>query len=271
MMYITKADGMQELFDPKKLDMSLKRAGAAEQVRTDIIAHVTQEITEGAPTDAIYAHAFELLKREPTHAPTAARYSVKRAVQELGPSGFPFERFVAEVFRSLGYTNVRTGVTLDGACVNHEVDIVAEHGAIRMGAEVKFHNNLGMKTDVKDALYVRARFNDLAAGPEHITEPWLITNTRFTHNAIRYAQCQNLKLLGWDFPKRRGLEVLIDRAHVHPVTALTTVSNETKRQLLDKNIVLCKNLLPELGNLRSYGVSKQEEEDVQYEVRTLCG
>lgn len=271
MPFITKADGTQEPFDPRKLDRSLKRVGASEQARTDIIGHITNEIKDGAPTEAIYAHAFELLKRERRDAPTAARYSVKRAVQELGPSGFPFERFVAEIFRSLGYTNVNTGVMVQGACVSHEVDVVAEHEKIRMGAEVKFHNNLGMKTDVKDALYVRARFDDLREGPEHIQEAWLITNTRFTENAIHYGQCRGLKLLGWDYPKRRGLEVLIDRAHVHPITTLTTITNETKRKLLDKNIVLCKNLLPELDNLHAYGVPRADNEDVAYEVKTLCG
>lgn len=271
MVHITKADGTQEPFDSRKLDRSLKRAGANDTTRAHIIEQVLSGLQDGAHTDVIYEHAFDLLKQERHSAPTAARYSIKRAVQELGPSGFPFERFVAEVFRSLGYTNVQTGVVLAGACVTHEVDVVAEHKGKRMGAEVKFHNNLGMKTDVKDALYVRARFNDLYNGPENINEPWLITNTRFTHNAIHYATCQGLKLLGWDYPRNRGLEVLIDRAHVHPITTLTTISNDTKRQLLENNIVLCKNLLPELDSLQHYGVTKQDEEDVRYEVTSLCG
>lgn len=271
MVYITKADGTQEPFDSRKLDRSLKRSGANDAIRAHIIEHILTGIQDGAPTDKIYEHAFELLTKERINAPTAARYSIKRAVQELGPSGFPFERFVAEVFRSLGYTNVQNGVVMQGNCVTHEVDVVAEHDGKKMGAEVKFHNNLGMKTDVKDALYVRARFDDLREGPEHITEPWLITNTRFTHNAIAYAKCQHLKLLGWDYPRNRGLEVLIDRAQVHPITTLTTISKDTKRQLLEKNIVLCKNLLPELHSLNRFGVSKEDEEDVRYEVTTLCG
>lgn len=271
MVYITKADGTQEPFDTRKLDRSLKRSGANDTIRAHIIEQVLNTIQEGAQTDAIYEHAFDLLTKERHNAPAAARYSVKRAVQELGPSGFPFERFVAEVFRSLGYTQVENGVILQGACVTHEVDIVAQHNGKKMGAEVKFHNNLGIKTDVKDALYVRARFNDLREGPEHITEPWLITNTRFTHNAIQYAKCQGLKLLGWDYPRNRGLEVLIDRAHVHPITTLTTISKDTKRQLLENNIVLCKNLLPELDSLHRYGIGKGDEEDVRYEVTTLCG
>lgn len=271
MVYITKADGTQEPFDARKLDRSLKRAGANDEVRAHIVNHVKEEIFDGAPTDKIYEHAFDLLRHKKKNAATAARYSVKRAVLELGPSGFPFERFVAEIFRSLGYTNVRSDVVLQGGCVEHEVDVVAEHKGVRMGAEVKFHNNLGMKTDVKDALYVRARFNDLREGPDHITEPWLITNTRFTNNAIRYGQCQGLKLLGWDYPRNRGLEVLIDRANVHPITALTTISNDTKRQLLEQGIVLCKNLIAELDSLHRYGVRAEDEEDVRYEVSSLCG
>jgi hypothetical protein len=58
---------------------------------------------------------------------------------------------------------------------------------------------------------------------------------------------------------------------VHPITALTTISNDTKRQLLQKGIVLCKNLISELDSLHYYGVRKEDEEDVRYEVQTLCG
>ncbi len=270
-LYITKADGEQELFDPAKLEHSLAHAGASSTTRARIVASVLQEAKPGIKTSEIYRHAFEMLQQI-ERLPVAARYSVKRAVFDLGPSGFPFEQFLAEVMRAHGWS-ARTGVTLMGRCAPHEVDVLMEKDGKRVGIEAKFHNDPGGKTDIKDALYVRARYDDLARAPErssHVDEGLLVTNTRFTRNVIHYARCSNLSLLGWDFPRGRGLFDLINEQHVHPLTALTTLSESEKRRLLDKKIVLCKHLLaPHL--LEEYGIKPEKIPQVIEEARALCG
>jgi hypothetical protein len=155
----------------------------------------------------------------------------------------------------------------------HEVDVVAEKSGKRIGIEAKFHNDPGGKTDIKDALYVRARFEDLHASPApgaRVDEGWLVTNTNFTHNAIRYAQCSGLTLIGWDYPEGHGLLRLIEEARVHPLTALTTLSESEKRRLLDKKIVLCKSIqAPHI--LREFGIRPDKIEMVLEEARQLCG
>ena len=268
---ITKADGEQERFNSAKLEHSLEKAGASSTVRARILAHVLQELRPGMMTEEIYRHAFGLL-REHEATPVAARYSIKHAVFALGPSGFPFEQFLSEVLRAQGY-QVQTGVTLTGRCAPHEVDVLAEKNAHRIGIEAKFHNDPGGKTDIKDALYVHARYEDLRNAPEsssHVDEGWLVTNTRFTRNAIRYAQCSNLKLIGWDYPRTRGLFAMIEEGRVHPLTALTTLSEGEKRRLLDKRIVLCKHIqTPHL--LQEYGVKPSHIPQVLEEARQLCG
>ena len=198
-------------------------------MRKRVIAGTKEKLYDGITTQEIYQYAFELLRDEEKR-PVAARYSIKRAVLDLGPSGFPFEQFVAQIIKTMGYDNVKTGVAAQGKCVSHEVDVMAEHDGKHMAAEVKFHNSLGIKTDLKVALYVHARFEDLRNSSHHIDEGWLITNTRFTRNVVKFATCSNLKLLGWDYPRGRGLEVLIDEAHVHPITALTTLTSKEKRR-----------------------------------------
>src|SRR3989344_5788600 len=208
---ITKADGEQEPFDPAKLETSLERAGASSTARARIAARVTRELHPGITTEEIYRRAYEILRKEES-PPVAARYSIKRAVFDLGPSGFPFEQFFAEVLRAHGW-NTRTGVALTGRCAPHEVDVLAEKKGRRVGIEAKFHNEPGGKTDIKDALYVHARYEDLKNSPEassRVDEGWLVTNTRFTRNAIRYAQCSNLTLIGWDYPRSRNLLSLIE-------------------------------------------------------------
>jgi hypothetical protein len=182
---ITKADGEREPFKPEKLEQSLERAGASSTARARILAHVLQELREGMLTEEIYRHAFEKLRQE-EETPVAARYSMKRAIFALGPSGFPFELFFSEVLKAHGW-KTRADIMLMGRCAGHEVDVVAEKDGKRVAIEAKFHNDPGGKTDIKDALYVHARHLDLQQSPDEnsrVDEGWLVTNTRFTRNAI---------------------------------------------------------------------------------------
>lgn len=270
-VFITKADGEQEPYDPSKLEASLARAGASPDARIKIGRRIIEELRPGISTEEIYRHAFEMLRREEA-APVAARYSVKRAVFALGPSGFPFEQFLAEVLRAHGWTT-RTGVTLTGRCASHEVDVCAEKNGRRIGIEAKFHNEPGGKTDIKDALYVKARYDDLRSAPSassRVDEGWLVTNTTFTKNAINYAQCSNLTLLSWDYPEHRNLLDMIEEARVHPLTCLTTLSDGEKHRLLESRHVLCKQVsTPHV--LREYGVKPERIPQVMEEAKRLCG
>lgn len=268
---VTKADGEQEPFDRQKLAHSLDHAGAQARIRERIIAHIEGELTEGMTTEEIYRHAFELLQRE-EKAPVAARYSIKRAVFDLGPSGYPFEKYVAEILRAHGW-RARAEVPMVGRCAPHEVDVLAEKEGVRAGIEVKFHNTPGLKTDVKDALYVHARFDDLTHAPEismRVTEGWLVTNTRFTETAIRYARCVGLILYGWDYPLNRGLLAMIEEKRVHPLTCLTTLSENEKQRLMENNIVLCQTIRASPHTLRDFGIGPEKIRAVASEADQLC-
>ncbi|MEN9561249.1 MAG: hypothetical protein RIQ56_522 [Candidatus Parcubacteria bacterium] len=269
-VFVTKADGEKELFDPSKLELSLEQAGASSTARAKITANIIHWMHPKTTTEDIYHHAFEMLKNdEPT--PVAARYSIKRAVFALGPSGFPFEQFLAEVLKAHGW-KARTSVELLGRCASHEVDVLAEKDGKRVGIEAKFHNDASGKTDIKDALYVYARYDDLRNSPDphaKVDEGWLVTNTRFTHNAIRYARCVNLSLLSWEYPRDKGLFYMIEEAKVHPLTCLTTLSDVEKRRLLDQRIVLCKSVqAPHI--LREFGVRAEKIDAVLHEAKQLC-
>jgi len=269
--FVTKADGEEEPFDPAKLEQSLEHVGASSTTRARIASRVLRELRPGITTEEIYRRAFDMLRLEEPH-PIAARYSIKRAVFALGPSGFPFEQFLAEVLRGHGW-KAQTGIALTGRCAPHEVDVLAEKDGKRIGIEAKFHNEPGGKTDIKDALYVHARYEDLKQAPDpssRVDEGWLVTNTRFTRNAIRYAQCSNLTLLGWDYPREHNLVRMIEEVKVHPLTCLTTLSEGEKRRLLDHKVVLCKHVSsPHL--LEEYGIKPSHIPQVLEEARHLCG
>lgn len=270
---VTKADGTQEPFVLEKLENSLRKAGTAPAVRAKIIDKLLPELKPQMSTDEIYRRAFYLLKRH--QKVIAARYSMKRAILEFGPSGFPFEEFIAHIYRARGF-RTQTGIEVSGACVHHEVDVLAEKADEIIFIEAKFHNTLGFKSDVKVALYVHARFEDIEkthpAGPAQKLSSVLVTNTSFTENAIQYARCVGLGLISWDHPKEGGnLHDLIALAGAFPITCLTTLSKKDKASLLVKNVVLCTDLAKDPDTLYQIGLPVGKADTVLEEVRLLCG
>jgi len=211
---IIKADGTREVFNPSKLRTSLIRARASEEAADAVIAQVMSELREGMTTREIYKSAFKHLVE--MQKPVAQRYSVRRAMLDMGPTGFPFEDFVAEVLRTKGFETL-TRQTVLGGCVPHEMDVVAWNDDKLVMVEAKFHNGLGIKSDLKVALYVKARFDDLKDNMHHyggrdrkLDEGWLITNTKFSSTALHYGLCQKLTMIGWNYPERGNLQDMIE-------------------------------------------------------------
>ncbi len=270
---IVKASGDIEAWDPKKLESSLQAVKAPKELIDEIIKHIEKDVADGMTTEHIYQHALLLLKRY--DSPVAAEYSLKRAIILLGPSGFPFERFVSHILRAQGY-QTKVGVMVQGACVTHEVDVVAEKDDERILVEAKFHNSPEIKSDVKVALYVKARFDDIQKRFEQTDEgerynrAWLITNTRFSSQAITYGNCVGLSLTGWNHPANHTLQDLIRNTKTHPITCLTTLSVAQKNQLLTEGTVLCREVLDNPAKLMRIGLSSASIKSVIDEGLRLC-
>lgn len=260
--YIIKATGEREEFNPQKLRDSLARARASTEAIEKIVSQIEGEIKDGASTKDIYIHAFKLLGQR--EVPAAARYSLRRAVMEMGPTGFPFEQFVAEIFRAKGFETT-TDFIAKGGCADHEIDIVAWNKEKLIFVEAKFHNELGIKSDLKIALYIKARWDDLMGQEfeqfgknKKIDEGWLITNTKFSESAIKYAKCQNMKLVGWNYPEKSSLQDLIEEAHLHPITCLNSSTPSDEKLLMASGIVLCKQARDNPDILRQAGLSDEK-------------
>lgn len=270
---IEKADGTREPFVRAKLENSLRKAGANPHSIETITNHIEGELKDGTPSGAIYRHAFELLRKSELVA--ASRYSMKRAVFELGPTGFPFEDFLAEIFRAKGWNGL-TRQVLRGKCVTHEVDLLAEKGGVVIGAEAKFHNELGIKSDLKIALYVESRHQDLRDRPievfggKSISEYWLITNTKFTSEAIEYGRCAGLSLISWNYPVKGNLQNLIEETAIFPITALGSLSRAERNRLIGNGVVLCRDVLRRPERLEELGFKGRKLASVVGEARALC-
>ncbi len=270
---ITKADGTQELFEEEKLVNSLKRVDASPQTIDEILEHVERDMRPGMRTSEIYGQAFSLLRRR--SAPVAVKYSIRRALLELGPDGFPFEKFVARIFRMWGYETL-TDQEVMGTCVPHEVDVVAWKGDDLAMVEAKFHNGIGLSSDVKVTLYVKARFDDVSqithdygGKKRKLTEGWIITNTKFTDRAIHYGECQKIKMLGWNYPAKNSLHEIIEQNGLHPITCLSSLTRDQKRDLIVRNILACIDLIKEPEILHTIGAKPDVIAAALEEARTI--
>lgn len=271
---IKKSTGQVVPYSSARLRESLRRSGASVEHTEAILFEIEKQIYEGMSTKDIYRQAFRMLKG--FSKPLAAKYKLKNALLELGPTGFPFERFVAEILKNQGFF-VKVGEIVNGHCVNHEIDVIALKGDKKYMVECKFHNHPGINCDVKIPLYIQSRFKDverkwkeLSRNEDMFHQGWVVTNTRFTSDAIQYGLCAKLHLLGWDFPYGNGLREQIDASGLYPITCLTTMTKSEKQKLLDKNVVLCRdiNSNPELLNLAF--VSGNRRKVIMSEVVSIC-
>ncbi|MGI8893621.1 MAG: ATP cone domain-containing protein [Bacteroidia bacterium] len=270
-MEVIKANGVRELFNEEKIRNSLKRVGAKSDIIDKVIDEVKAKASDGITTKALYKIVFRTLNLFGKEV--AGKYNLKKAIMELGPTGFPFEKFIAEILKADGY-HTRTGEFINGKCIKHEVDVIAEKESIVNMYECKYHTTSGKYCDIKHALYVNARFVDIGISNDYKYnknfQGWLITNTRFTIDAEQYGNCAGLGLISWDYPVNNSLRDIINKSGMHPITCLTSISIKEKKELLNRSIVLTKNLCDEPGVLKEIGLSKQKIVKALDEAKLLC-
>ena len=270
---IVKTDGTVEVFDGMKLEWSLRRAGATTHTAERIRHTIEASLGGGAQTQEIYKRAFQMLRHDAR--PAAARYSLRRALFEFGPSGHPFENYVAELFKMEGW-EVEYRRLIPGKCVMHEVDVYAKRDGEFLAAELKYHNDPGYKTDVKVALYVKARFDDIwqcepsTSKTCPVDHGFLVTNTKFTRDAVQFAKCSGISLLGWSYPEEGSLYDRIVATGLYPITTLTTLKKAEKKLLIDQGIVTCHQLRENRDLLRAISIPPERIGDIVAEANTLC-
>jgi hypothetical protein len=254
---IYKSSGRTEPFSKFKLLKSIKRTGLPPRECKSIAEKVTDDIGEGFKTKDIYRKTLTLLGK--TSSMAAAQYSLKRSIFELGPTGHHFELYVSKYFEALNY-QTKISQTLKGKWVTHEVDVLAYKGKRRFFVECKFHNRIGIKNDIKVALYVKARWDDLREGPHgrNLSGFYLVSNTAFSKDAITYAEGTGLQLLGVNAPMDRSFLEQIKDLDLFPITSLKTLSKYVKNELLNRGIILTKDLPHHRNLLCRLGLSDDD-------------
>jgi hypothetical protein len=273
-MKIVKHSGDIVDFNPIKLKQSLLKSGASQSVVETILQTIKKEIYEGISTKQIYKMAFSLLKKAANS--NAARYNLKESIRLLGPAGFFFEKYIARLFIAEHYES-QTNLILRGKCVSHEIDVLVKRDQIISMIECKFHMGKDANSDVKVPMYILSRFNDLKerrhtifSGKELISKCWIVTNNRFTSDAITFAKCSGLSLLSWNYPENNNLKTKNDDNFLYPVTCLTTLSLDEKEKLLILDVILVKEIINNSYCLERIGLSSNRIKNVLREASELC-
>ncbi len=257
-MLVTKRDGRKEEFNRGKIIKTCLRAGVSREIADKIVIEVERRLYDGITTDEILKIVIDLLDRYAYRY--SARYDLKASLLRLGPTGYGFEKFTAGLLKKYGYKTT-TNQIIDGRCVTHEVDVIAEKHGRRYLIECKFHN-IPVYTGLKDVMYTYARFLDVSEkdgfDSVEFDSVWIFTNTKFSSDAKKFAECRQIKLTGWRYPENEGIESLLEAKNLYPVTVLR-LDRETLMEIINYGFVFCKDLIENENVLKKIAGKKSEK------------
>ncbi|MFH1229751.1 MAG: restriction endonuclease [Candidatus Aenigmatarchaeota archaeon] len=244
-MQVVKASGELEKFDFRKIKRTCIKAGCSDELANDIAREVQRRAYEGITTREVLRITLSLLNKRKPYA--AIRYDLKGAIFRLGPAGFVFEELVGEILKEYGYS-VKVHCVIKGMCVSHEIDVVASKDGSNYMIECKYHNVPGIYTGLKESLYTYARLLDLkdnfkSGGQNDFSQAWLVCNTKFSEDAVKYASCKGMRLIGWNYPEGQGLEYMIESKKLYPITMLRDMDADTLSKMSSSNFILALDLL----------------------------
>lgn len=267
MANVIKADGTQEPFSEEKVISSMQRAGVPKELQKQLLENIKGKLYDNIQTWEIYQYIQEALSKS-DQPYVKARYGLKQALMMLGPTGYPFEDFLAKVLEEEGYSTL-VRQTIQGKCVTHEIDVVAEKEGKKTMIEAKFHNNPGARSNLQVAMYTKARFDDIKVKND-LDACWIMTNTKVTTDAIAYATCEGVTVIGWNYPQSGSLREIIETNNLHPITMLSSLSHGLKLKLLSEHIVLCRDICSNEKLIKSLNLPKSEREAFDREVSYVC-
>lgn len=266
---VKKYSGELATFDESRIRESASRVGVPAELQDDLVKHIKTKLYDGIPTKEIF-HEIKNYLGAHNQQEFSTKYNLKSAILELGPSGYPFEKYIAQLLDKVGYST-STNQELRGKCISHEIDVVASKKGETSLIEAKFHSKQSVKTDVKVVLYINSRFNDIQSGwtKESTVVPWIITNARFTSDAIDYGNCQSIKLTSWDYPSGDSFRELVEKLELHPVTILDTASRKYKNLLLANGIVTCRQFIESKNDVSRY-IPAEDLDRMTKEATRVC-
>lgn len=243
-MYIVKSTGETEHFRREKLRGGLKRAGVPAPLVDRVTNAVAERVKNGTTTRQIAALVHEQLKRE--SRAHYYRYTLREGLLRLGPAGFQFEKYVGSILEAYGY-ETSYPEELHGACVDHEVDILAKKDGRVIMVEAKFRNDFDYFVKLRDVMAAWARFQDLNDGAKlgkcpKFDEVWIVTNGKISSRSMKFGECKGIRLLGWNYPKDASFAHFVDHTALYPITVLPHLRPDELARMTEKNLMLCRDV-----------------------------
>ncbi|HZI95822.1 MAG TPA: hypothetical protein VFD40_01395 [Candidatus Paceibacterota bacterium] len=247
-LYVINNSGQKEPFSWKKICISAERVGASKELARQIATVIEREAYPGITTKEIFQRVEQILSKK--YPRGRIRFRLKEAIRRLGPSGFPFEKYVGGILRQLGFS-IKLNQHIKGQYVDHEIDFVAKEKEYCLIGECKYHGLPGGRVDLKVGLIHNSRCLDLISGDackkikskKLKIRPIIVTNTKFTSEIIKYAEGVGIDLLGWKYPELTGLEYIIESEKFYPITILPSLTNDLLEIFGQKKLMLVQDVL----------------------------
>lgn len=243
-IYVLNVNGEKEPFSFRKIYKSAKKSGVSKKTAQKIASIIEREAFPGIKTIEIFKRVRELISKDSSEN-SVLKFSLKEAMRKLGPSGFPFEQYIGEIFEKRGF-RVKLNQMIPGFCCEYEIDFWAEKKNLVYIGECKYRNLSEGKVHLDIVLSSFARFLDIQKGgffnkngfKNFKIKNLIVTNNKFTDNAIKYARCAGTELLGWQYPAKNGLEKIIDGQKLYPLTILPSLKKDLLEVLVQKRKML---------------------------------
>ena len=141
--FIFKADGSKVKFNANKILSTCMRAGASRNAAQRILKKVRSDVYRDMGTSDIYKLVLQAISEEKDAMGLHQRYQLKEAIMRLGPSGFAFENYVADLLKyyDLQVSGIR--VNVKGKCALHEIDLIGLSNSRQFMIECKHNSHPG--------------------------------------------------------------------------------------------------------------------------------
>ncbi len=244
---VTKADGSRQQFDRDKIIGTCMRMGATRYEAEEIAGKIESRVYDGIPTTKVLQMIFQFIHK---YRPQASRlYDLRRGLSLMN-SKPEFEIFVQILLANIGF-EVDSNRILKGKCVEHEVDAIARKNGVTYFVEAKHHYNYHTFTGLDESRIARALLEDVTEGFNQgltnlkIDKAMIVTNTKYSEQALRYGACRNILQIGWSTPADLGLRDIIQKNDLYPLSCVRGLKAEMRMQLVDSGLVLISQILKE--------------------------
>jgi HJR/Mrr/RecB family endonuclease len=244
---VTKANGFKQPFNKDKVIRTAMRMGASRKTAYEIAEKIEQKLYDGMPSAKILQLIFLYMRKDKPNI--SHLYDLRKGLS-LMDSKPEFEKFIQTLLANNGF-EVTQNQILTGKCGQHEVDAIAVRNGVKYLVEIKHHYSYHALTGLDESRIARAILEDVNEGYElgttkhKIDNALLVTNTKYSDQAIKYAGCRNILLIGWNSPPNLSVQSMIEEKNLYPLSCLRSLRRSDRARLVDSGIVLIRQISEE--------------------------